>query len=136
LFHDPYVVVLPSAHRLARRRSVELGELAGERCVSPPVETPYARVLLRMSREQGFKPEVAFETTDIAMVQPLVAAGLAVSVVPRLSMSPVQEGVVVRPLEPDRPARTLEIVEPPGRRVPAGRAMVDAIRKSAAAGTS
>jgi DNA-binding transcriptional LysR family regulator len=64
----------------------------------------------------------------------LVAAGLAISVLPALAPSPLQAGVAIRPLEGDRPARTLEIVEPAGRRMPAARAMAESIR--AAAGKS
>jgi DNA-binding transcriptional LysR family regulator len=134
LFDDPYVVAVPAGHRLARRRAIPLAQLAGERWVSPPPDAPYTRVLVRMCREHGFEPDVAFETIDIAMVQPLVAAGLAISVLPALAPSPLQAGVAIRPLEGDRPARTLEIVEPAGRRMPAARAMAEAIR--AAAGKS
>ena len=132
LFDDPYAVALPAGHRLARRKSVPLRELARERWVSPPPDTPYMRVLLRMCREEGFEPDVTFETIDIAMVQPLVAAGLAISVLPGLATSPLQEGVAVRPLVGEPPARTIEILEPLGRLVPAVRAMVDAVRESAA----
>jgi DNA-binding transcriptional LysR family regulator len=128
LFDDPYVVALPATHRLARRRSVPLAQLAEERWVSPPPDTPYMRVLLRLCREAGFEPDVAFETIDIATVQPLVGAGLAISVLPELATSPLQEGVVVLPLAGRPPARTVELVQPTGRIVPSARAMVDAIR--------
>ena len=132
LFEDPYAVAVAADHRLARRRVIRLAELAEERWVSPPPGAPYTRVLLRMCRDAGFEPNVALETIDIAMVQPLVAAGLAISVVPALARSPLQGGVVVRPLEGEPPARALEIVEPKGRRLPAARAMADAIKTAAA----
>ena len=136
LFDDPYVVALHAEHPLTRRRAIPLARLAGERWVSPPAEAPYMRVLLRMCREQGFEPDVAFETIDIAMVQPLVAAGLAISVLPRLAASPLQGGVAVRRLEGDPPARSVELVELGGRRLPEARGMVEAIRQSADAARS
>src|SRR3954452_12477982 len=38
LADDPYRIVLPPGHRLARRREVELAELAGDRFTAPPPE--------------------------------------------------------------------------------------------------
>lgn len=131
LFDDPFVVAVPAAHRLAARASIPLAQLAKERWVSPPPDTPHTHLLLRMCREQGFEPTIAFETVDVAMAQPLVAAGLAVAVLPALASTPVQQGVAVRPLTGRRPARTVELVRPPGRSVPAARAMVEAIRGAA-----
>jgi DNA-binding transcriptional LysR family regulator len=133
LFDDVYAVALSAGHLLARRRSIPLKALARERWVSPPARVPYVRVLSRMCREEGFEPDVAFETTDIATVQPLVAAGLAIAVLPLLATSPLLDGVVVRPLVGKPIARTVEIVEPARRRLPAARAMVDAVRESATA---
>jgi CHRD domain/LysR substrate binding domain len=59
-----------------------------------------------MCREQGFEPDVAFETEDVAMAQPLVSAGLAVALLPALSLLPLQEGVAVVPLDSSPPARS------------------------------
>lgn len=131
LFDDPFVVALPERHRLARRRSVPLVELASERWVSPPPDTSHTRILLRLCREQGFEPQIAFETVDVATAQPLVAAGLAISVMPLLATAPVLVGVVVRPLEGKPPARTVELVRDTGRLTPAVPAMADAIRAAA-----
>ena len=130
LFHDPFAVVVPAGHRLARRRSIPLVELAAERWVSPPPDTAHMRMLLQLCREQGFEPDVAFETVDFAMAQPLVAAGLAVAVLPQLATRPVQEGVIVLSLDGEPPSRAVEIAAPAGRRLPAAAAMVDAIREA------
>ena len=79
LLDDPYAIALPADHRLAAQRQVALTQLAGERWVSPPLDHPYAQVLRRLCHEHGgFEPKVGYETGDIAMAQPLVAAGLAV----------------------------------------------------------
>jgi DNA-binding transcriptional LysR family regulator len=131
LFDDPFVVALPAAHRLAGRRSVRFADLARERWVSPPPDTPHTRLLVRLCREQGFEPDVAFETIDVATAQPLVAADLAISVLPLLAASPVLDGVVIRPLAGKTPARTLDVVRVPGRQIPVVPAMVDAIRDAA-----
>lgn len=128
LLDDPYAVALPAGHRLARRKRVRIGELANERWVSPPATDPYARVLRDLClREGGFEPDVVYETADIAMAQPLVAAGLTVAMLPALGLVPRQAGVAVRPLLETTAARSVWVMRRPGRRAPAAAAMVDAL---------
>ena len=133
LFDDPYAVALPLAHPLAAREEVSLVDLAGERWVSPPADTPYTGVLRRLCHEQGgFEPDVAYETQDIAMAQPLVAAGLAVALLPELGLRPRHAGVAVRPLPSMPPARAVEVARLTGRRTPTARPMIEALRAAAA----
>jgi DNA-binding transcriptional LysR family regulator len=128
LLDDPYVAALPAGDPLAARDEVALAELADHRWVCPPPDHDYARVLRGLSAKHGgFEPDVAFETGDIAMVQPLVAAGLAVSVVPALALRPLQEGVVLRPLRSTPLARSVWAVHPVDRPAPAVGAMVEAL---------
>jgi DNA-binding transcriptional LysR family regulator len=134
LLDDPYAVALPAGHRLARRDAVALADLAAERWVSPPADAPYTRLLRRLCSEQGgFEPDVAYETPDVGTAQPLVAAGLAVALLPSLALSPRRRGVVVRPLPDMPPARAVEIVRLEGRRIPTAGRMVEALRAAAAA---
>jgi len=128
LLDDPYAVALPSRHRLAARREVTLADLAGERWVSPPSDTPYTQVLRRLCREHGdFEPDVAYETGDIAMAQPIVAAGLAVALLPALGLVPTHAGVTVRGLRSTPAARSVWTVEPPNRRARVTSAMNEAL---------
>lgn len=133
LLDDPYAVALPAGHRLARRKRLRLGELADERWVSPPAGDPYARLLRELClREGGFEPDVAYETADVAMAQPLVAAGLAVALLPALGLVPRHAGVAVRPLLEATAARSVWVMRRAGRRAPAAEAMVDALVEAAA----
>ena len=61
LADDPYRIVLPPRHRLARRRQVDLSDLAGDRFIAPPIEVApaYRAMLDRLCGEAGFTPEVA-----------------------------------------------------------------------------
>jgi DNA-binding transcriptional LysR family regulator len=132
LLDDPYAVALPADHPLAERERVALGELAAQRWVSPPSDDLYAQVLRRLCRELGdFEPDVAFETQDIAMAQPLVAAGLAVALLPALGLLPTHARVVVRPLSSTPPARSIWAVRPANRPAPAVAAMLDAVTEAA-----
>ncbi len=128
LLDDPYAVVLPAGDDLAQRERVTLADLEDRRWVCPPRDHDYTGVLRRLCWEhQGFDPHVGYETGDIAMVQPLVAAGLAVSVMPALALRPTHEGVVVRPLDAIPLARSVWAVHPAARPAPATGAMVEAL---------
>jgi DNA-binding transcriptional LysR family regulator len=133
LLDDGYAVALPERHRLARRKRIELADLAGERWVSPPPGTPYADVLRRLCEQHGgFTPQIGFETKDIAMAQPLVAAGLAVALLPELGLIPRQGGVAVRPLSTVPPARSVWAVRPRRRRSAAVSAFLQHVVDAAA----
>lgn len=131
LMTDPYAVALPVGHRLAGRRRITLRSLAHERWVSPPPRERYAQVLLDLCRTHGgFTPQVGFETADVAMAQPIVAAGLAVAMLPALALVPTQAGVVVRPLSSTPPAREVWALSAPGA-APVAAAMRTAVVRAA-----
>jgi len=128
LLDDPYAVALPAGHPLAARSEVALADLAGERWVVPPVDNPYTQVLRGLCHEYGdFEPDVAYETGDIAMAQPIVAAGLAVALLPALGLVPTHAGVAVRRLPATPPARSVWAVRAANRRAPIAAAMNEAL---------
>lgn len=132
LLDDPYAVALPGGHRLAARQEISLTELGAERWVSPPGDHAYTQVLRDLCREHGgFEPDVAYETGDIAMAQPIVAAGLAVALLPALGLVPTHAGVAVRRLNPTLPARSVWTVQPLNRRAPVAAAMNEALARAA-----
>jgi DNA-binding transcriptional LysR family regulator len=132
LLDDPYALVLPAGHRLAKRRGLKFADLAEERWISPPASAPYSQTLHDLLREHGgFTPQ-AHETRDIAMAQPLIATGLAVGLLPAMSLVQRHPGVVVRSL-PDGPmARSVWALRMARRRTPSDEAMIAAISKEAA----
>jgi DNA-binding transcriptional LysR family regulator len=128
LLDDPHAVALPRAHRLAGRKAVALRDLAGEKWVSPPPDTPYMQDFRRRCRDEGgFDPDVAYETPDVAMAQPLVAAGLAVALLPALGLRPRHAGVVSKRLRSGTSARAVDIGRIAGRRTPTAGPMVEAL---------
>jgi DNA-binding transcriptional LysR family regulator len=132
LLDDLHAVALPRGHRLAGADAVDLADLAGERWVSPPPGDAYAAMLRRTCEEHGgFTPQIAFQSSDIATAQPLVAAGLAVALLPGLGLVPRHAGVVVRPLTTGPPARSVWALRPAYRTTPAAGAMVDALVRAA-----
>lgn len=132
LLDDPYAVVLPAGHPLARRRRLRLRDLAGERWVSPPASVPYTQLLRQICEQKGgFTPNVTHETRDISLAQPLIAAGLAVGLLPALSLAQRHPGVEIRSLPKALVARSVWIVRLAHRRNPAAAPMMAALRQAA-----
>jgi len=128
---DEYVIVLPAAHPLARRRALALDALAHERWVAPSATGPSAgfrKMLEQYCHRAGFEPEVAFELEDIGVCEPLVAAGQCIALVPALFVSRPQPQVAVRALLDGPPGREIMAVWIPARRVVAVEPLAKALR--------
>jgi DNA-binding transcriptional LysR family regulator len=135
LAHDPYRIVLPPGHRLARRRELQLADLAGERFNGPPAvrSAPYREMLERLCAAAGFTPDVAYVVNDVTVGRALVAAGICVGLLPELAIEEPRPDVVVRPLRGVDPVRSIHAVWLRGRRVPAIPAMTRMLAAAAAA---
>jgi len=133
LAHDPYRIVLPHGHRLARRRELSLADLAGERFNGPAPSTsqPYRAMLDRLCEEAGFTPDVAYVVQDVTVGRAFVAAGISVALMPELAIQEPRPDVVVRPVRDLDPIRTLHAAWMRGRRVPAIPAMVKVLAEAA-----
>ncbi|MEU0395823.1 LysR family transcriptional regulator [Streptomyces sp. NPDC006208] len=99
LLEDQLTVLLPAGHPLARRRAVQLTDLAQERWIAGCLRC--RTNLLHECGEQGFAPDIVFTTDDGLAVQAMVAAGLGVAMVPALVLSFLcHPRVSGRPLQP------------------------------------
>ena len=105
LLEDPMHVALPAQHPLASKRALRLPDLRAEDWVQTSASSPCARHVVRLCLAAGFEPNVTFESDDYETVQGLVAAGVGVALVPRLALSHLHPGIVVRELSPRSPAR-------------------------------
>jgi DNA-binding transcriptional LysR family regulator len=80
LFEEPMVLAIPPRHRLARRRSLALEELADEAWTAASPDG----LIVRACREAGFEPNIAIQTSDPLAISALIRAGLAVTLTPQL----------------------------------------------------
>ncbi|MFJ9641553.1 LysR family transcriptional regulator [Streptomyces sp. NPDC004244] len=130
LMDDPLSVVLPRGHRLSGRAGIDLGELAADRWVLGCLKTE--AYLRRHAQRAGFDLQVAASTTDYFFAQTLVAAGVGVSLVPKVSLAPAP-GLAVVDVEPPRPARHIGVAMPRRRRpAPHAAAFAEALAAAAA----
>jgi DNA-binding transcriptional LysR family regulator len=80
---DTLMVALSREHRLARRRKIDLKDLAGESFIAfSRVRVPAAHAqLIALCVEAGFYPEIEQESAQVASVICVIAAGLCVALV-------------------------------------------------------
>ena len=81
------VVIVPPQHRLAKRKSVALAELANEPFAMFREGIPVRRQILNLLEAAGVKPLVASESAQSGSIFGLVSAGSAVSIVPATGSS-------------------------------------------------
>ena len=134
---DPYRLVVPAAHRLARKRRIAAADLRGER-FSAPVATgigrDYHAMLERVCAPAGFQPDIAYIVRDVTVGRALVTAGLCIAVMPELTIPLPRPDVAVRPLPPHaHEHRGVFAVWLKNRRVPAVAPMLRLLADGAAA---
>ncbi|MCP2339806.1 LysR family transcriptional regulator [Actinomadura rupiterrae] len=133
---DPLLVALPKAHRLARRRTVPLDELAGENWIVADDAAAVAALHARCA-PAGFVPRTPLRVAEWTSKLGLVAAGFGVTFVPALAVGGVRDDVALKPLsvadadaEPQR--AVYAAVARHARRAPAVTAFLDDLRAVAA----
>ncbi len=125
LLEDHMHVALPADHVLADKPALTLADLRGEDWVQTSAESPCARHVVRSCLAAGFEPNVTFESDDYETVQGLVAAGVGVALIPRLALTRVHPGIMVRALAPRSPARKVVAATVTGPGVaPAAKTMI------------
>lgn len=108
LLDDPWLAIVPRHHPLARRRVVALTDLQTEDWVLR-LEPRVAEVVHRVCAEAGFEPRVTFRANDYQELQALVAAGLGVSIAPRMSLIPAHPGLRCVPLAGNPAVRRITV---------------------------
>jgi DNA-binding transcriptional LysR family regulator len=131
LLDDPLHLALPHDHPLAGRKQLGLADLSGESWIQTSTPSPCARHIVRACHAAGFEPRVSFESDDYLTVQGLVAAGVGVALIPQLALGTIRPDILVRPLDPQTPARKVFAATPRGApATPAVATMLDVLREA------
>lgn len=93
---EPFVLLAPKSHLVARLKSVRLATLAGEPFVF--YKGRARDTALAACRAAGFEPRVACESGELETVRALVGAGLGLAIVPQLGTRTLPRSVVAVPL--------------------------------------
>jgi DNA-binding transcriptional LysR family regulator len=129
LMRDPYVVVIPAGSPFATRdRPPSLRELVDQPLISYRTCSTTQRVEDRLS-QAGRDPHIVFRSDDNGTIQGLVAAGVGIAIVPRLTVDEADRSIAVVPLGERVPPRLLGIAwHRDRRRTPAAEAFVELAR--------
>src|SRR5829696_643341 len=131
LLEEPMYAVVPRTHALAQEDSVELAALRDDFWIQGPSATSPG-LIRELCREAGFEPQIAFESDDPLATRGIVAAGLAVSLVPSLTKHDTarDRSVRVLPLRDPSRRRVVAATMAGGRTTQATRAMIEALARA------
>ena len=127
---EPMDAAVGPDHRLARRRAIRLDLLAEETWTAPSPD----QLIYRTCVAAGFEPRIAYITRDPLAIRGLLAAGLAVTLAPRLLAGQLP-GIRTLRLLDKPPRRRLYALTPEAGARPAALAFVDAVAAAVAADT-
>jgi LysR family hca operon transcriptional activator len=109
LVKEPLMVVLPSDHRLAARKTISLQDLVGETFVTVSHTAPVLRGLIdNYLKRSGINITPAHEADHLAMGMSLIASMRGVGLLPAYAQNFLPSTVTSRPLKGDAP--TVELV--------------------------
>jgi DNA-binding transcriptional LysR family regulator len=128
LLEEPFDAALPQEHALAGRASLRLGRLRDDAWTA----ASRGHLIERACLDAGFTPRIEFITRDPLAIRALVAAGLAVTLVPRL-LAGTLPGIAVVPLKGTAPRRVVSALVPDAGVAPAARRFLVALEAAAAA---
>lgn len=93
---EKMVIVCHPQHRLARRRTVEVADLAGQDFVSFDPNLSIRKAMDRFFRERGLQRKVVLEFDNIQMIKEALVIGSGISILPeRTIRQEVTEGRLV-----------------------------------------
>ncbi|MEX2051067.1 MAG: LysR substrate-binding domain-containing protein, partial [Steroidobacteraceae bacterium] len=109
LFAEAFLVAMPESHRLAARKRVRSGDLAGERLLLLEEGHCLRDQALEVCAQAGTE-EQDFRATSLETLRQMVAAGLGITLLPRLAAEgpfASARGLAVRPFSPPAPNRVI-----------------------------
>lgn len=133
LVEEDVLAVLPPRHRLARRRSLDLADLADDPLIlfPRPIGPDLYDSILSACRAAGFNPVISMESPQISSAVNMVAAGFGVTLIPS-SMRQIRAlGVTYHALKGSSLHTTIALVHRPGERSPIVQHFVRVLRDTA-----
>ncbi len=100
IHREPFVVIFPEGHPLARIRQIQLARLRNEHFVlyGRRWAPGFFDHLIQMCNAEGFSPEIVQETGEMYTAISLVGAGAGIAILPKSVVLAQSRKVVVRPL--------------------------------------
>nr|WP_280875073.1 MULTISPECIES: LysR family transcriptional regulator [unclassified Paenibacillus] len=100
---------VPENHRLAKRSSIKLREIANDEVISLRLGTSIRYVSDIICKEAGFTPNISIESNDPSTVRKLIREGQGVAFIPKITWKDVIGDVVLLDIDEPSCQRTLEM---------------------------
>ena len=111
LLDDEYRILLPADHPLARRRAIDVADLADADWIVTAGPDDYIRdATVNLCRRAGYTPRVVAEGDGFSVTQGYVSVGLGVALAPMLALGATRRHVVARTLRQPPPPRYIWLV--------------------------
>ena len=101
IFEEPFLLALPTRHKLAEQAHISLRELAGEPFILfPRSQAPglYDQII-SLCQQADFSPKVSQEAIQMQTIVSLVAAEMGVAIVPASLQNLQRTGVIYKAME-------------------------------------
>ncbi len=98
LFGEEMALLIPRAHRLARRRPLRAEDLDGEPLLLTEQGCSYRRAIEAALQQRGVRPQWAVESGSTETLKAAVEQKLGIAVLPKAAVSPAPPGTTVRSL--------------------------------------
>lgn len=111
LVTEPYYVVAAKGHPVGDLDEVPMAMLAGEQWIDESVPGQVCSMILRRAvRSAGSAPRYAARVQDHHTSMALAAAGVGITLVPRLTLGALPSGVIARPVIEPVPKRRIAVL--------------------------
>jgi LysR family hydrogen peroxide-inducible transcriptional activator len=135
LYREPFVVAMPSAHKLAERNSLRVDDLKGETLLLLEDGHCLRDQALEVCGRAALNEKQDFRATSLETLRQMVAAGSGITLLPTLAAQGAYgnaRGVVTKPFAKPTPTRTIGAI---WRKTSARTVAIDALCREIAAHT-
>lgn len=116
LGREPLLLLVPEKHELARRKSIRWRDLAGEKFLLLHENHSLSVHVRQLLAANHLRPELVLRGAQLVTIARMVAAGLGVTVIPRMmAETEFVKGCVAVPFAPPAPTRELTLLRNPLR---------------------
>jgi len=113
LFNEPFVVALPSQHKLAGKKEIHLSDLRGSELLLLEDGHCLREHALEVCALAGAHERVDFHASSMETLRQMVAAEVGITLMPLLAVKPPiakTSNLVIRPFSGSAPFRTIALV--------------------------
>lgn len=116
LGREPLLLLVPEKHRLAQRKSIKWSDLASEKFLLLHEQHSLSIQVRQLLAAHHLRPELVLQGAQLVTIASMVAAGLGVTVIPRMMVeTEFVKGCVAVPFARPVPTRELTLLRHPLR---------------------